>query len=164
SGPRWKFAPAAPPPTARLLFRVSAKSCLMRKPSARHVRNRRYRPLMAEPLEPRLALAGDITTGLVHYWTFDETSGDIAHDSAGTSDGTLVNWSANEPKWEPGMVGSALHFSTADDYVIAQPPAISGTFAVSFWVNVTDRSGTEARVLESRAGNAVLIDNYDGRG
>src|SRR5207248_2551479 len=160
SGPRWKFAPAAPPPTARLLFRVSAKSCLMRKPSARHVRNRRYRPLMAEPLEPRLALTGDITTGLVHYWTFDETSGDIAHDSVGTSDGTLLNWDATEPKWQAGRIGGALQFSTADDAVVATPTAMNGSYAVSFWLNVTDRSGTNPRIFTARGGNDVVL-NYD---
>src|SRR5262245_38162185 len=78
----------------------------------------RHRLLFREWLEPRTLLAGDITTGLVHYWTFDETSGDTAHDSVGGSDGTLVNWVPTEPKWEAGRVGGALHFGTSDDYVI----------------------------------------------
>src|SRR4029453_8097395 len=98
---------------------------------------RRFTRLAGESLEPRMLLAGDITTGLVHYWTFDETTGDTAHDSAGGSDGTLVNWSPAEPKWEPGRVGGALQFGTTDNYVIAQPQAMTGSYAVSFWVNVT---------------------------
>src|SRR6266568_4579085 len=51
------------------------------KKSARNHRRTKRRLGLFEPLEQRLLLAGDITTGLVHYWTFDETSGDIAHDS-----------------------------------------------------------------------------------
>jgi hypothetical protein len=108
-------------------------------------RARRARRLRFEGLEPRTLLAGDITTGLVHHWTFDETSGDIAADSAGDSDGTLVNWSPTEPKWDTGRVGGALRFSTADNYVIAQPPAMSGSYAVSFWLNAADRSAIGKR-------------------
>src|SRR4051794_13808507 len=82
----------------------------MKNPKRRSARQRRitsappFTRLRCEALEPRLALAGDITTGLVHYWTFDETSGDIAHDSVGNADGTLMNWNASEAKWSPGRV------------------------------------------------------------
>ena len=86
----------------------------------------RGRRCVFESLESRALLAADIATGLAHHWKFDETAGDTAADSAGGSNGTLVNWGAAEPKWEPGRVGGALRFSTADNYVIAQPPAMSG--------------------------------------
>jgi hypothetical protein len=124
---------------------------------------RRFSALRLEALEPRLNLAGDITTGLVHYWTFDETSGDIAHDSAGNADGTLVNWDASEPKWSDGRVGGALDFSTADDYVTAQPPAMSGSYAVSFWLNVTDRTGINPRIFDARSGNDIFVNSESNR-
>ena len=90
----------------------------------RSPRSNRCRRCRFEALEPRTLLAAEITTGLVHHWKFDETAGDTAADSAGGADGTLVNWSPTEPKWEAGRVGGALRFSTADNYVIAQPPAM----------------------------------------
>jgi hypothetical protein len=119
---------------------------------------------MAEPLEPRLALAGDITTGLIHHWTFDETSGDTAHDSAGASDGTLVNWLASQPKWEPGRVGGALRFSSTGSYVIAPSTPMSGSFAVSFWLNDTEPAGPNARIITPEGGNIIFINHESNRG
>jgi hypothetical protein len=110
-----------------------------------------------------MLLAGDILAGLVHHWTFDETSGDVANDSAGTSNGTLINWSSAEPKWEPGRVGGALRFETPDNYVIAQPPAMNGSYAVSFWLNVKDRSGTNPRIFNAREGNEIVVNNDSSR-
>jgi len=83
-------------------------------PSRRRNSRPRRRALF-ERLESRLPLAADITTGLVHHWTFDETTGDTAQDSAGDADGTLINWNATEPKWEPGRVGGALRFASSDN-------------------------------------------------
>jgi hypothetical protein len=53
-----------------------------------------------------------------------------------------------------------LRFSTADNYVIAQPPAMSGSYAVSFWLNAADRSGTNPRIFTARSGNEIIL-NYD---
>ena len=41
----------------------------------------------------------DTLAGLVHRWTFDEQTGNIAHDSENGNDGTLLNWSGGEAKW-----------------------------------------------------------------
>lgn len=124
---------------------------------------KRNRRAHFEPLEARLPLAADITTGLVHHWTFDETSGDTAADVAGGSNGTLFNWAASEPKWEPGRVGGALRFDTADNRVVAQPPAMSGSYSVSFWINVKDRSGVNPRIFQSRAGNDIFVNMTNNR-
>ncbi len=130
----------------------------------RQSKSTRPRRLRVESLEPRMPLAADITTGLIHHWTFDETTGDTAHDVAGGSDGTLVNWTPTEPKWESGRVGGALQFSTADNAVIATPPALTGSYAVSFWLNVTDRDGTNPRIFESRVGNEIAVNNDSSHG
>ena len=125
------------------------------------------RPLrlgLFERLEPRLPLVADITTGLVHHWTFDETSGDTANDSAGDSDGALVNWTPTEPKWEPGRVGGALRFATSDNYVIAPQPGMTGSFSIAFWLNAGTRDGRYARITTPKAGNVVFLAHEDGRG
>jgi ELWxxDGT repeat protein len=119
----------------------------------------RFRRLLAEPLEPRLSPAGDITTGLVHYWSFDETTGDVAQDSVGGADGALQGWTADENKWVPGRVGGALEFDTPDNAVLAAPAAMSGSYAVSFWIDVFDRSGTNPRILTARNGNEIVLNN-----
>lgn len=139
---------------------LSAMSLSHRQRNASH----RHRRLKVEPLEARLALAGDITSGLVHYWTFDETSGDIAHDSAGGSDATLGNWTPTEPKWGTGRVGGALRFDSADNYVIASNPGISSSFAISFWLNAASRDGVFARIVTPKVGNVVFVGNQQGKG
>ena len=57
-----------------------------------------------------------------------------------------------------------LRFTTADNAVVASPAAMSGSYAVSFWVNVTSRSGINPRVFQSRVGNDVLINITNNRG
>jgi len=52
---------------------------------------------------------------LIGQWKLDETSGNLAHDSAGISDGTLYGG----PQWQPsgGMFDGALFFDGNDDHV-----------------------------------------------
>ena len=40
---------------------------------------------------------------------------------------------------------------------------MSGSYAVSFWLNVTDRSGTNPRIFTSRAGNDIVVNNDSSR-
>ncbi len=75
--------------------------------------------------------------GLIAYWKFDETSGNIAHDSANGFDGTVYG-----EKWVKGRIGNALDFDGADDFVNLPQNAINiignlskGTIA--FWFNYT---------------------------
>jgi hypothetical protein len=79
--------------------------------------------------------AGDITTGLVGHWKFDEASGLTAADSSGMgNDGTLTNMTGNE--WAAGRIGGALAFDGVDDYVDAPAfswPATGGAITVAFW-------------------------------
>jgi len=65
-------------------------------------------------LASMLAAAGGASAELVAHWRLDETSGTIAHDSSGYgNDGTLNG----NPQWDAGMIGGALHFDGASDYV-----------------------------------------------
>jgi len=79
--------------------------------------------------------AVDVAAGLVAHYTFDEGSGTTAGDSAGSSDGTLVNG----PTWTAGKIGSgALSFDGADDYINFSSASLDNMWdnggAVAFWV------------------------------
>ncbi|MHC4738695.1 MAG: LamG domain-containing protein [Planctomycetota bacterium] len=56
----------------------------------------------------------DLTEGLVAHWKFDEGMGDIAQDSAGSNDGTLVNG----PVWTTGQLAGALNFDGSNGVYI----------------------------------------------
>ena len=72
---------------------------------------------------------------LVGWWTFDETSGNVAGDASGNgNDGTLVG----DPQWVPGRVGGALEFN-GDDYVnCGNDPSLTirDEITIAFWFQV----------------------------
>jgi len=59
------------------------------------------------------AARADITDGLVAHWKFDEGSGRIAHDSAGSNHGTLYG----DTIWTAGWLNGALDFDGDRDFV-----------------------------------------------
>jgi len=68
------------------------------------------------------------------HWKFDDTEGDIVHDSTDDHDGVLMG----NPVWQPtgGAISGALMLDGASDYVLTDfvlDPA-SGPFSVSAWV------------------------------
>jgi concanavalin A-like lectin/glucanase superfamily protein/IPT/TIG domain-containing protein len=80
---------------------------------------------------------GDITTGLVGYWTLDEGAGTVANDSSGRgATGTLFG----APTWTTGTSGTALSFSgTANQYVnIGDRSHLEGMTAltVAMWIKL----------------------------
>jgi hypothetical protein len=98
--------------------------------------------------------------GAVAYWTLDETEGDIAYDSAGIHDGTLMGNAA----WQPdgGQTGGALRFDGLDDYVMTEyvvNPA-AGAFSVFAWIN----GGMAGQVIIAQQANADWLSfDDDGR-
>ncbi len=90
-------------------------------------------------------VAPDQCLGAVACWHFDEGYGTIAHDSIGSSDGTLMNG----PIWERGRYGYGLLLDGSNDFVDVLPSAsvvnamqTSGT--VSMWVKTDFPSGSGA--------------------
>jgi hypothetical protein len=76
----------------------------------------------------------------VAHWRFNETSGNIAHDtSANHNHGTLENM--NDSAWTSGKYGNGLAFDGVDDRVLVpHSPTIDfgdSDFAVCFWMNET---------------------------
>jgi hypothetical protein len=102
------------------------------------------------------AFAGDINTPIAH-WAFDEGSGVVAHNSAGTGDGTISG-----ATWAAGKIGNALRFDGVNDYVNCGHNAALGgmnAITVSAWINAdTWKTGQGARVI-SKMGSAAF--SYD---
>jgi len=96
-----------------------------------------------------------IEESLVGFWQFDEGTGKTAIDSSGSGlDGNLVGG----PKWADGMVGKALAFDGADDYVevldISTPPIL--TFAC--WFKKTGSGNGGVPRLHSSGGNPWALE------
>jgi parallel beta-helix repeat protein len=80
---------------------------------------------------PSVSLA-DLNRGLVAYWNFDEGSGTVLHDQAGSNDGTI-----NGATWKPtgGISGGALSFDGDNDYVqFTNPVRNTPPYTVAIWV------------------------------
>ncbi|MHC4325544.1 MAG: hypothetical protein ACYSUX_14860, partial [Planctomycetota bacterium] len=50
-------------------------------------------------------------------WLLDETAGIVASDSAGSNNGSLLGFSADDSHWVAGHSGGGLKFDGTDDYV-----------------------------------------------
>ena len=77
--------------------------------------------------------------GIVGYWSFDEGTGDIVHDTSGNgNDGTIYG----DATWTTGVSGGALSFDGIDDYV--EIPDVSDfifkdeSVTFSAWVQIMD--------------------------
>lgn len=56
----------------------------------------------------------------IAHWPFDETAGLIAADVAGSRNGSLLGFPADNSQWMTGHAGGALEFDGVDDYVEAE--------------------------------------------
>jgi len=79
------------------------------------------------------------TEGLVAHWKFDDGSGGVAIDSAGTNNGILNG----NPAWTAGRIDGALSFDGAGDYVSVAPisPLTGDNFTVQAWILVDASAG-----------------------
>ena len=84
------------------------------------------------------AMASRVSDGLLHLYTFDEGTGTTAGDSAGTNPGTLYNMDP-ATDWVSGIIGTALDFDGANDYVkTANSLTVPRTsFSMSAWFKTT---------------------------
>jgi hypothetical protein len=85
--------------------------------------------------------------GLVAHWAFDEGQGTIAYDSSGNgNDGTLVG----DPTWTTGILGGALDFDGAGDYVDCGNDeifSITDAFTAGVWINWRTATGDWQAVI-----------------
>jgi len=94
------------------------------------------------------------------YWELDESAGNVAHDSNGSSHATL----SGGPAWQPaaGKLGGALQFDGVDDYVstpfVLNPSA--GSFSVFAWVK--DGAAGQVILSQQNVANWLMADASDG--
>jgi len=90
------------------------------------------------------AASASLSDGLIGYWTFDEGSGTVAHDSAGGNDGTLHDFSfTGDSDWTTGKFAGGLAFDGVNDYVSTAllPPLGADPRTIAFWARTTDSTG-----------------------
>ena len=90
---------------------------------------------------PFFKTEADITTGLVSHYKLDETSGTVATDSVGTSNGTIYNASS-----VIGKINNAFNFSGAINNYVSIPPLNYDEISVSAWFyrNSVDTAAPDA--------------------
>jgi len=106
------------------------------------------------------ASAAVVTSNLVSWWDFDETSGTTAEDSIGSNDGTLTNG----PVWTTETAGvnssGALSFDGSDDYVLVAGASgldySTGTW--DMWVQIDDWTDAQERTLMGGKGNGTYLE------
>jgi hypothetical protein len=92
------------------------------------------------------------------HWKLDESEGDVAYDSAGLNDATLIG----NPLWLPdsGHVDGALQFDGIDDAVVSDSDPVlnpaNGPFSVFVWI----QGGAPGQVILSQINTTNwLVDN-----
>jgi hypothetical protein len=126
---------------------------------------RQFLPLLALILIPWGAASAQTCvtppSGLIAWWTLDETSGIVAKDSVGTEPAAYFG---TPPLVQtPGLVGGALRFNGSNDFLSAANSSLwafgTNDFTVELWANFTVVPGGDL----VHAG-AIFIGDDDGPG
>ena len=75
-----------------------------------------------------LGFVAPARAGLMHHWKFDETSGAVAHDSAGSLDLTLNNFPGDDSQWLKGTGDAApigFGLDQTNGYRHPHPPVVA---------------------------------------
>jgi len=76
---------------------------------------------------------------LIHHWSFDDGSGTVVADSAGSANMTLFN-SNNGSAWQQCLFGNCYNFDGTNDYAKVDVSDWGGNFSISLWVNTANDS------------------------
>ncbi len=101
----------------------------------------------AEPVEPTGEIIWPTISPDAHWWQLDETSGTIAYDSVGDSNGTF---NGNDPCWADGLIGGAVDFNGVNDYFsvssLDSEYSNSSVFTVAGWFKTDQSAGIQTLV------------------
>lgn len=98
---------------------------------------------------------------LVHHYTFDETTGTTAADSAGANDGSWVEGAGAGLAWTAGKIGNAADFQNGGGAVnyfnIGTLSSLAGSSAlsVSTWIQVDSITSGYRGLLTSRSDSSA---------
>ena len=106
-------------------------------------------------------LIGDVVTGLVAHWKFDEGEGTTAYDSSGNNNhGTLTNG----PTWTSGVTSGALQFDGDVAHVEVGASDVPLPWTAAFILKRIDSSKGAVRLMDSPAGSLRLEQwNYTNK-
>ncbi|MBN2360301.1 MAG: hypothetical protein JXR83_12685 [Deltaproteobacteria bacterium] len=111
--------------------------------------------------QPDSALPPDLTTGLVGHWTFDETSGSVAHDVSGHGhDGTISG--ATRVTRDSG---GALSFDGDDDHVSVPYAAdldLRGPLTLALWFKTETEPGGWDTMIDHSYPTSYFFGAGDG--
>jgi hypothetical protein len=109
-------------------------------------------PIRSIPQEPYALTVGYQP---VAYWEFDEGSGTVANDLAGTNPGTVYG-----AKWVDGRIGGALRFNGVDDYVDCGNAQVLAPekMTVTFWMFMEGK--TSYQYILGKAKDMGLEQDY----
>src|SRR3989344_604300 len=106
----------------------------------------------------QLASVSGSGSELVAHYKFDEGSGTMAGDSAGSNTGTLVNG----PAWVSGKSGTGLSLDGSNDMVTtATDPIGTGPASISLWIYPRGLGQVTASIINN--GKAVMSFGYNNR-
>jgi thermitase len=72
-----------------------------------------------------------LTSGLIGYWTFNEGTGSVAHDSSGNG----YNATLSNTTWTTGLFSYGLSFNGSNSQGVTSAIPFTKAFSVSAWVN-----------------------------
>jgi concanavalin A-like lectin/glucanase superfamily protein len=121
----------------------------------------RWMPLLLA-LGVATSARADITTGLVDYWQFNETSGTTAVDSAGSNNVLLSGGTT----FAPGRSGNSLNFTSASNYAVTTSAISYEQYTIDFWMKVNAFTGLNPRMVGPRDGNQtwIVLNNETNEG
>ncbi|MCJ7423772.1 hypothetical protein MUP01_05835, partial [Candidatus Bathyarchaeota archaeon] len=99
-------------------------------------------------------------SGMVAWWSLDETTGPTAHDIAGSANNSGT-W-MNSPTPVTGKVAGALSFSGSNSVDVPNQAELNfgtGDFSIDFWIKTTASSGTHP-ILDKRTGSVPNLTGY----
>jgi thermitase len=79
----------------------------------------------------RFSTGVSLTSGLIGYWTFNEGTGSVAHDSSGNG----YNATLSNTTWTTGLFSYGLSFNGSNSQGVTSTIPFTNAFSVSAWVN-----------------------------
>ena len=100
----------------------------------------------------RFSTGVSLTSGLIGYWTFNDDTGSVAHDSSGNS----YNATVSNTAWTTGLFSYGLSFNGSNSQAVTSAIPFTNAFSVSAWVNPAV-AGQNANAAIAQADSATGV-------
>jgi len=109
------------------------------------------------PSQFDMCAAGDTPTNLIHYWAFEENSGNQVYDSVGNNHGTIEGTVVHSGNYYTGS-GLVLGLDGNKNWVDINDVKLNGSFTIEFW------SALEGQLSNDQINNKDAIVGQQGPG